>query len=170
MNAYGFASGDRVNFGDPLGLCPSWLSTKSETDCDYDGDGKNSGSERAAHNSINAKNAASRAIWNALGLFNTIAEDPRGELTIGLLAGSIRSIPGKPFTGRNAAAEAFKHLEKYSGLDPHVAGNRLHALKRIGGLGAADEVAIGRTGDVYNAKTGERLGTLTDKSLGGYKR
>lgn len=79
-------------------------------------------------------------------------------------------IPGNPFTGKDAPAEAFTHLKKHHGLDPEVASNRLHKLKKDGGLGAADDVAIGRTGDVYNAQTGERLGSLTDKNLGGNKR
>jgi RHS repeat-associated protein len=28
MNAYGFAGGDRVNFSDPMGLCPEWVDGK----------------------------------------------------------------------------------------------------------------------------------------------
>jgi len=76
------------------------------------------------------------------------------------------AIPGFPFRGRNAPADAFAHLKKHHGLDPHMASNRLHVLKQQGGLGAADDVVIGRTGDVYNAQTGERLGTLTDPNLG----
>jgi len=46
-----------------------------------------------------------------------------------------------------------------------VASNRLHRLEAEGRLGPTD-VVIDRTGDVYDAMTGERLGTLTDKSLG----
>jgi hypothetical protein len=37
-------------------------------------------------------------------------------------------------------------------------------------VSATDNVVIGKTGDIYNAQTGERLGSLTDKSLGGTKR
>ncbi len=76
------------------------------------------------------------------------------------------AIPGNPFTGPNAPQQAYKHLQKYHGVDPTVASNRLHKIKQQAGLGAADDVAIGRTGDVYNAATGERLGSLTDKTLG----
>jgi len=75
-------------------------------------------------------------------------------------------IPGRPFRGENAPEQAYEHLEEYHGLDPKVASNRLHILKQHGGLGAADDVIIGRTGDVYNAKTGENLGNLTDPTLG----
>lgn len=77
------------------------------------------------------------------------------------------NIPGKNhFTGPNGPAEAYKHLQKYHGIDPNVASNRLHKIKQQAGLGAADDVVIGRTGDVYNGKTGEFLGQLTDPSLG----
>lgn len=76
-------------------------------------------------------------------------------------------IPGNPFRGADAPAQAYRQLERFHGVDPHTAGNRLHALKRKGGLGGADDVVIGRTGDVYNARTQECLGSLTNKALGG---
>ena len=75
-------------------------------------------------------------------------------------------IPGRPFTGKTAPENAYRHLEDVSGLDPHVASDRLHILKKKGNLGPADDGAIGRTGDVYNAETGELLGSLTDPGLG----
>ncbi len=71
------------------------------------------------------------------------------------------TIPGRPYTGKDAAKEAFKHLEKYHGISPEVASERLHNIKAAAGLGAADDVAIGRTGDVYNAANGEWIGSLT---------
>ena len=77
------------------------------------------------------------------------------------------NLPGKKyFFGPNAPTEAYKHLQKYHGIDPNVASNRLHKIKQKAGLGGADDVVIGRTGDVYNAETGDFLGHLTDKSLG----
>ncbi len=75
-------------------------------------------------------------------------------------------IPGRPFTGKGAPEAAFAHLEKFSGLDPKVASNRLHVLKIKSGLGPAADVAIGRTGDVYDAVSGDLLGNLTDPGLG----
>ncbi len=78
----------------------------------------------------------------------------------------IYNIPGRPFRGKDAPQKAFRHLETYHGVDPRVASNRLHKMKEQANLGAADDVVMGRTGDVYNAKTGERIGSLTDKSLG----
>lgn len=41
----------------------------------------------------------------------------------------------------------------------------IRVLKQQGGLGAAHDVVIGKTGDVYNSRTGERLGSLTDPNL-----
>ena len=103
------------------------------------------------------------------GLKNRIAT-ARQEMRANPDRGSI-SIPGrKNFDGETGPAEAFAHLKKYHSIDPRVASNRLHKLKTAGGLGAADNVVIGRTGDVYNPINGERLGSLTDKTLGGGKR
>ena len=76
------------------------------------------------------------------------------------------SIPGKPFTGKGAPDLAKAHLEANHGVAPATTGNRLHKLKASGGIAPDADVAIGKTGDVYNAATGEWLGTLTDPSLG----
>jgi hypothetical protein len=79
-------------------------------------------------------------------------------------------IPGKNnFTGPDGPARAFVHLEKYQGLNPETASVRLHKIKQKAQLGPADDVTIGRTGDVYNAATGDKLGSLTDPSWGGSK-
>ncbi len=132
--------------------------------------------------SASAGSSAENRVW-AFDLAEQVHVDGAAALTPGLhqgcelaeydfASGSLLaakgggSIPGKPFRGPDAAKHAFGHLEKHSGLDPKVASNRLHKLKEGGGLGAADDVVIGKTGDVYNASTGERLGTLTDKALG----
>jgi RHS repeat-associated protein len=93
-NLYGFAGGDPVNFADPFGLCPAWMSSNYDADCDYDRDGRNSGSERAAYRVANASNSATKLFWNVLGIFNTIVEDERSAETLGFLAGSIR-LPGQ---------------------------------------------------------------------------
>ena len=75
-------------------------------------------------------------------------------------------IPGYPFRGMHAPERAYEHLEHYHGLDQSIASNRLHKIKHAAGLAPDDDVAIGRTGDVYNEATGERLGSLTEPSLG----
>jgi RHS repeat-associated protein len=79
-------------------------------------------------------------------------------------------VPGNPFRGPDAAQRAFAHLQRFSGLDPAVASNRLHRIKAAFGLRPAENAIIGRTGDVYHPYTGERLGSLTDPHWGGAKR
>jgi hypothetical protein len=83
-----------------------------------------------------------------------------------LLVHNCEVIPGNPFRGPNAPKDAFKHLDDKHGIDPNDASNRLHVIKEGAGLGAADDVVIGRTGDVYDARTGEWLDTLTNPGLG----
>lgn len=79
---------------------------------------------------------------------------------------SVSNVPGRPFKGEDAPNRAYRHLRTFHGVDPFIARNRLEKLKDLAGLAADDNVIIGRTGDVYNAVTGERLGTLTALSLG----
>ena len=79
------------------------------------------------------------------------------------LGGGEADVPGNPFSGANAQRDAFKHLEKYHGVNEALSGERLHNIKKSAGLGGADNVIFGRTGDVYNAKTGEHIGNLTSK-------
>jgi hypothetical protein len=80
--------------------------------------------------------------------------------------GGSSSIPGNPFRGANASQRSYKHLAEEHGLDPGIASNRLHRIKKAGGVGASDDVVIGRTGDVYDARTEEWLGSLTDPVWG----
>src|SRR5262249_10578277 len=46
------------------------------------------------------------------------------------------------------AEEAFSHLERYHGIDPELASERLHAIKDAVGKRGADNVLFGRTGGV----------------------
>lgn len=68
------------------------------------------------------------------------------------------NLPFRTFTNEQAA---FQHLEKYHGINPKLASERLHDIKRAAGRGPADNVAIDRTGNVFNPKSGEWLGSLT---------
>jgi len=80
--------------------------------------------------------------------------------------GKVR-VPGKThFLGKNAPRKAADHLRDYHGIDPQITGNRLHRIKKAGGMGATDDVIIGSTGDVYDARTGDYLGSLTDSAWG----
>jgi len=79
-------------------------------------------------------------------------------------------IPGNPFPATDKGVQdAYKHLDKNHGIKRPLASKRLHAIKRnpSSRLGARSPVSIGRTGDVYDANTGERLGSLTEGGSGG---
>ena len=55
----------------------------------------------------------------------------------------------------------FKHLSRHHGIDPRIAGNRLHEIKKTAGRGPTDDVQLDWTGNVYSPETGEWLGSLT---------
>lgn len=57
----------------------------------------------------------------------------------------------------NSAAD---HLNKFHGLDPKVASDRLHEFKARAGLPPDANAIIGRTGDVYRPTSHEYLGNL----------
>jgi hypothetical protein len=74
---------------------------------------------------------------------------------------TIPTIPGKQvFAGPNAPIYAYTHLNQHHGLDPKKAHERLEKIKHHNQMGAADDIAIGSTGDVYDARTGDWLGNL----------
>lgn len=109
------------------------------------------------------------ASWFSTASSVRVLAPKAGRSKLGRLAderGGSSSIPGFPYRGPNAPERAYENLAKNHGVDRGVASDRLHKLKEGGGLGATDDVVIGRTGDVYDARTEELLGSLTDKSLG----
>jgi hypothetical protein len=61
-----------------------------QADCDYDGDGRNAPSERAAYNAVHANSKAAALAWSVLGVFNTALESPTGEalITVALTLGT----------------------------------------------------------------------------------
>ena len=66
------------------------------------------------------------------------------------------------FTDANAA---FSHLNKYHGIAPELASERLHRIKSK--RAPAADVLFDRTGGVWDPATRENLGNLTE---GGAKR
>jgi hypothetical protein len=67
----------------------------------------------------------------------------------------------------SSAQEIFRRLERFHGIDPGLASDRLHAIKEKSGRGASDNVIFDLTGNVYNPDTLKWLGSLTE---GGGKR
>ena len=66
-----------------------------------------------------------------------------------------------------SAKELYRRLEKFHGISPALAGDRLHALKGHFGRSADDNVLFDLTGNIYDPDTLEWLGSLT---AGGAKR
>jgi hypothetical protein len=66
-----------------------------------------------------------------------------------------------------AVQALYKHLAKDHGIDPIDASECLHEIKHENGYGAADNVALDWTGNVYNPEgvhdpaTREWLGSIT---------
>jgi hypothetical protein len=85
----------------------------------------------------------------------------------------VRDVHGLPKTAKLYTTDealtdiVFPSLERYQGISPHLASERLHAIKEANGRGGADNVVVHISGDVYSPETGELLGSLTQ---GGAKR
>jgi RHS repeat-associated protein len=58
------------------------------------------------------------------------------------------------------AAEIFRRLERFHGIDPVTASERLHDIKRTAGHGPADNVIFDLTGNIYD-QIGNWIGSLT---------
>lgn len=58
-------------------------------------------------------------------------------------------------------------LASHNGIDPRLAGERLHEIKKAMGRGGADNVVFDLTGNIFSPETGAWLGSLT---AGGAKR
>jgi hypothetical protein len=97
-NLYVYVGNDPLSFVDPLGLCPAWTARGYDPDCDFDGDGTNSGSEIAAYNAVHSTSVLEASLWNALGLFNAAIENRCGAVLVGAL---VEVGGGQPLLGRN---------------------------------------------------------------------
>lgn len=49
---------ETVNYSEPVGSCPQWLTGRYEADCEDDGEGANALSEKTAGNSVHAPTVA----------------------------------------------------------------------------------------------------------------
>jgi RHS repeat-associated protein len=75
------------------------------------------------------------------------------------LASAANKLPGNARTTIDPQ-EVYRRLEKFHGIDPAKAGDRLHDIKKSANLGPADNVVFDLTGNVYD-KGGNWLGSLT---------
>jgi RHS repeat-associated protein len=73
------------------------------------------------------------------------------------------TLPANARTFSNEKA-AFQHLDKFNGISPNLASERLHQIKQAAqtSRGGADNVLFDRSGGVWDPKTREFLGSLTE--------
>jgi hypothetical protein len=72
-----------------------------------------------------------------------------------------RPLPAK-VKGITNVEEVYQRLEKYNGISRQVASERLHAIKKAAGRGPDDNVLFDKSGGVYDPRTREWLGSLTE--------
>ena len=75
-------------------------------------------------------------------------------------AAAARTLPSNARTTTNAV-EVFSRLERFHGIDPAVASERLHEIKAAAGHGAADNVIFDLTGNIYEQDR-NWIGSLTE--------
>lgn len=63
--------------------------------------------------------------------------------------------------GPDGAEQAFMHYEKFHGIKPTLASDRLHEIKHGMGYPANRSVVFDRTGNIYDPDTLEWIGSLT---------
>ncbi len=56
----------------------------------------------------------------------------------------------------------FRRLRKFHGIDPRLAGERLHEIKQRAGRAPDDDVLFDLTGNVFDPSTRAKLGSLTE--------
>lgn len=59
-------------------------------------------------------------------------------------------------------SEIFRRLERYNGIDPRLASERLHQIKAVTGRGPDDNVLFDLSGGVYDPINRTWLGSLTE--------
>jgi hypothetical protein len=72
--------------------------------------------------------------------------------------------PIRLFQGDDANERCFAHLERWHGIDRYTASDRLHCIKQRAGVGPAENVVFGHTGDVFLEANREHLGMLSDRA------
>ena len=80
---------------------------------------------------------------------------------VGMILKVERTLPKAARTTREVS-EVFRRLERFHGIDPVTASERLHDIKRGSGLRPDENVMFDLTGGVFNPETRELLGTLTE--------
>ena len=162
LNLYGFASGDPLNYSDPLGLCEPWPACAN----DYWDEAAVAGHQKGGI-AGNAK-AVGAVVMGALieGFQINLADKGMDEMAAGnigkgLLMVGLAVAENTPlgegeriiFGGRKISSSVARDL----GLSRRDLGNRIEAIKKAAGLGGKDNVFITNVGNVIDKATGEIL-------------
>lgn len=114
---------------------------------------------------------AARALWlSGVASSKALVLSARLSVASGFVAfrGAFDRLGGVGCSGGDSgrrtadAAEIFRRLANYHGIPEALSSDRLHAIKELWGRGAADNVLFDLTGNVFDPKTGEWLGSLTE--------
>lgn len=73
---------------------------------------------------------------------------------------------GKIPTGSKPPRQAFRDLERDTGMPRGKLREAFHRIKKDAGLGPSDDTIIDSEGNVYNKDTGESIGNVVDESHG----
>ncbi len=166
---YEYASSNPLPFADPSGMTAAAAGLAG---CGLGPAGCAAGAAAGAAATVCAasaacRNAVSEAAQEVGDLFSGIFgnDDSSDEATDESAPSDVGEekvcIPGRPYRGIGAPDAWWKEQGQDRGISRGEVGERLHDIKRRAGLGPTDDVAIGKTGDVYDERTGERIGSLT---------
>lgn len=176
INVYEYAASDPINLIDPTGLDPWSGDAIVESLAMHEG----MLSPADVH-----RNSMARFWGGFLGLTTlatvgpSIAEIAAGALELAAgcgasggmganapgiaknLSSAARTLPSNARSTTNAQ-EVFRRLQKFNGISPELASDRLHAIKSAMGFGGADNVLFDLSGGVYHPTTRLFLGSLTE--------
>jgi len=163
MNLYAYCGNNPVNWIDPWGLCKEEDDERSlwEKFCDWFwGNAPQEIAEEAVEQ-------VDQKLYVNDSDFSSAGESLQVAARMGLIKpDDVAKATRKAGTNAGRRLSDFdtvaKHLQKHHGIDPKLASQRLHDIKKATGRGGADNVIFDMTGNVFDPKTGERLGSLTE--------
>ena len=91
----------------------------------------------------------------------------RGAFDLSQSVGAAKARPdilpsnARSLTGKSGVEEIFRRLDKYHGIDKNLASDRLHAIKKALGYAPDDDLLFDLTGNVFDPRTREWIGSLT---------